>query len=205
MSTATAIYLATGNAHKVEEIADMLATSVAGVGVHSAKSLGGMPEVDETGETFVANARLKAEALLPLLPEGAYALADDSGLCVDALGGAPGVISARYSGLTATDADNNAKLLRELADVPTEQRTAQFVCVFCLLGKDGSEQVFEGACPGKMIDAPRGENGFGYDPLFVPDSYTRTFAELGAETKNRISHRARAVERLAAWLAANLG
>ncbi|MEM9226851.1 MAG: RdgB/HAM1 family non-canonical purine NTP pyrophosphatase [Verrucomicrobiota bacterium] len=202
MSTVTDIYLATGNAHKVEEIAAMLAATVPDARVHSAKALGGMPHVDETGDTFLANARLKAHALLPLLPEGTYALADDSGLCVDALDGAPGVISARYSGLNATDADNNAKLLRDLADIPTEQRTARFVCVFCLLAEDGSEQVFEGACPGRMIDAPRGVTGFGYDPLFVPEGYTDTFAELGAEIKNRLSHRARAVEKLTVWLRA---
>lgn len=195
------IYLATSNAHKVAEIATMLDAKGLTVSVHSAKAIGGMPPVEENGDTFEANARLKAEALLPQLPDGAFAMADDSGLCVDALDGAPGIYSARFSGSGATDADNNAKLLTELSGVPTEKRTAHFACVFVLLGKDGSEATFQGTCPGRIVEQPHGKAGFGYDPLFVPNGYGQTFAELGADVKNKISHRARAVEALARWLA----
>jgi XTP/dITP diphosphohydrolase len=200
MSEATTIYLATGNAHKVEEIAAMLAG--APVRVASAAEVGGMPAVDETGSTFAENARLKAAALVPQLPAGAWALADDSGLVVDILGGAPGILSARYAGPDATDDENNRRLMDELAMVPPARRSARFICCFVLLNAEGREYIFSGECPGRIINTRRGIGGFGYDPLFVPDGHEDTFAELGADVKNRLSHRARAVQSLLEWLSA---
>ncbi|MGE9292918.1 MAG: RdgB/HAM1 family non-canonical purine NTP pyrophosphatase [Puniceicoccales bacterium] len=203
MTQNTTIYLATGNAHKVEEIAAMLAASGLPVKVESAKALGGMPEVDENGKTFAANARLKAEALASKLPEGTWALADDSGLCVNILSGAPGILSARYAGIGSTDDDNNRRLMDELAMVPATRRAAKFVCCFVLLDRQGREHIFTGVCPGRIIQTRRGLGGFGYDPLFVPEGYEETFAQLGEEVKNSISHRARAVQALIEWLKSN--
>jgi XTP/dITP diphosphohydrolase len=146
-------------------------------------------------------------------------LADDSGLEVDALNGAPGVHSARFAGLekceNSPDADNNSRLLRLLKDVPPEDRTARFRCVIALVpvpedrienaspvcyANEWEARIFEGACKGRIIDAPRGDNGFGYDPLLVPDGFTQTFAELEAEVKNQLSHRARALGSLQHFL-----
>jgi XTP/dITP diphosphohydrolase len=200
MSEETTIYLATGNAHKVGEIAAMLAG--APVRVASAAEIGGMPAVDETGSTFAENARLKAAALVPQLPAGAWALADDSGLVVDILGGAPGILSARYAGPDATDDENNRRLMDELAMVPSSRRSARFICCFVLVNTEGREYIFSGECPGRIINTRRGIGGFGYDPLFVPDGHEETFAELGADVKNRLSHRAKAVQSLLEWLSA---
>jgi len=222
----TEIYLASGNAHKVEEISTMLAASGLRVKVHSAKVLGGMPEVDENGDTFAANAKLKAQALLPMAPVGSFVLADDSGLAVNALGGAPGIYSARYAERVApsgtnrhyeklsqqayarpwealsTDEKNNVTLLAELVGIDSDRRTAEFVCVFSLLGTDGTCETFAGVCLGSIVEEPRGDTGFGYDPYFVPVGFEQTFAELGAEVKNRLSHRSKAVQALATWLQA---
>ncbi|MCE5267265.1 MAG: RdgB/HAM1 family non-canonical purine NTP pyrophosphatase [Planctomycetaceae bacterium] len=149
-------------------------------------------EVAEDGESFAANARLKAAGYAKHLKQ--WVLADDSGLAVDALGGAPGVLSARYSGPDATDHSNNQLLLERLADVPLERRTAQFVCRIAVSDPAG-EIVAEsdGACHGRILFEPRGEAGFGYDPLFEIVEYHRTFAELGVPVKALLSHRARAV------------
>jgi XTP/dITP diphosphohydrolase len=149
---------------------------------------------EETGDTLLANARIKARAAAALtrLP----AIADDTGLEVDALKGAPGVHAARYAGPAASYADNVSKLLRELADVPTERRTARFRTVCVAAWPDGTEMSADGVLPGTITDAPRGTNGFGYDPVFVPKGETRTYAELSDEEKNAISHRARAVRML---------
>jgi XTP/dITP diphosphohydrolase len=149
---------------------------------------------DETGDTLLANARIKARAAVALtkLP----AIADDTGLEVDALNGAPGVHTARYAGPAATYADNVAKLLRELAGVPAEQRTARFRTVCVAAWPDGTEMSADGVLAGVITDAPRGTNGFGYDPVFVPKGETRTYAELTDDEKNAISHRARAVRLL---------
>ena len=146
---------------------------------------------EETGDTLLANARIKARAAAALtrLP----AIADDTGLEVDALGGAPGVHAARYAGPNASYADNVSKLLRELADVPTERRTARFRTVCFAAWPDGTEMSADGLLAGTITDAPRGANGFGYDPVFVPKGEARTYAELSDEEKNAISHRARAV------------
>lgn len=171
-------------------------------GLYSARMAGGMPWVDENGATFAENARLKATALFGQLPEGGWSMADDSGIVVDALGGAPGIHSARYAGIGATDAENTEKLLRELGRAGAfrpEQRTARFVCALVLIGPDRETQVFEGRCEGNIIDTPRGKHGFGYDPVFVPRGDTRTFAEIPSAEKNEISHRALALKALLQW------
>ncbi|MEO0796687.1 MAG: RdgB/HAM1 family non-canonical purine NTP pyrophosphatase [Verrucomicrobiota bacterium] len=199
MSHQPRIVVATGNAHKTEEIAAALARQGCAVTVVSARELGGMPEVDENGNTFEANARLKVEALQAKAGTSDWILADDSGLEVEVLDGAPGIYSARYAGPNATDADNNAKLLRELGCTPSPCRKARFVCTLVLLG-GGVDAVFNGVCAGRMLEQAAGNAGFGYDPLFVPDDYEQTFAELGSSVKDEISHRARACQQLAGWL-----
>lgn len=159
-----------------------------------------MPAVVEDAGTFVGNARKKARALHAKLPPGSWALADDSGVCVDALDGGPGVDSAYYAGPQGDPAANLAKLVTVMRDVPEARRGAHFTCVLLLIGPEGDEHVFEGQCPGRLRRDPRGGAGFGYDPLFVPEGYEQTYAELGDEVKNQISHRARAWEKLAEWL-----
>ncbi len=148
------------------------------------------PKVEENGSTFEENAVLKAKALVNRTK--LFALADDSGLEVDALGGEPGLLSARYAGERCSTADNNAKLLKKLAGVPFDRRTACFRCVAAFAGTDGTLLLSEGICSGHIASKPRGSRGFGYDPLFVPDGYEETIAELPPETKNQISHRGKA-------------
>ena len=152
----------------------------------------------ETGGTLLENARIKARAAVALT--GLPAIADDTGLEVDALHGAPGVHAAHFAGRDATYADNVAKLLRELQGVPSERRTARFRTVCVAAWPDGMEMSADGVLPGTITDAPRGTNGFGYDPVFVPKGETRTYAELSEAEKNAISHRARAVRVLARLL-----
>ncbi len=171
----------------------------------SARAVGGMPPVEEDTGTFLGNARKKALALRARLPAGAWALADDSGLCVDALDGAPGVESAYYAGPQGDGAANLRKLLATLRDVPDERRGAHFRCVLLLLGPDGEEHSFEGRCPGRLLREARGGAGFGYDPIFVPEGFTQSYAELGDDVKNRISHRARAWAELATWARQRIG
>ncbi|WOO41752.1 RdgB/HAM1 family non-canonical purine NTP pyrophosphatase [Rubellicoccus peritrichatus] len=192
------IYLASGNLHKLEEISAMLA-EVKSLTLRSVSELGGMPDVDENAPDFEGNARLKAQALQELVPDGSYVLADDSGLVVDALNGAPGVRSARYAGEHCSDADNNTKLLKALETLPASQRTAHFVCVFQLLGPE-IDKTFRGECHGAIDHQESGDAGFGYDPLFTPDGYKASFASLGQKVKSQISHRARAVEQLLQFL-----
>ena len=161
-----------------------------------------LPEVEEDGATFAENARKKALAFAAAY--GIPAIADDSGLCVDALGGAPGVRSARWSGeepLPDRDARNNAKLLRALRDVPAARRSATFHCALCLAFPDGRTHEVEGRWQGAIAFSPRGQNGFGYDPLFLLPSWGRTSAELAPEEKARHSHRARAMQAMRAVLA----
>ena len=196
------IFLATGNAHKLAEIRDMVAASGLGLTVDSARALGGMPAVDENAGTFEGNARLKAGALRARLPRGAWVLADDSGLEVDALGGAPGVYSSRYAGPGASDGENLEKLLRVLGELPPERRTARFHCVLVLQNGEGAEHVFHGACEGRITFAAAGRGGFGYDPAFQPEGFDRTFGQLGGEVKSRLSHRARALGALLDWVRA---
>ncbi len=194
------LIIATGNAHKVEEFSGLLAGL--GLRVDSAAVCGGMPPVEETGENFGANARLKAEALLLTAPPDAWVLADDSGLEVDFLRGAPGIYSARYAGPEATDRENVEKLLWTMRDVPASQRAARFRCVLCLARAGHEARFFDGTCEGRIADAPSGGAGFGYDPVFIPEGHGRSFGELGEAAKARLSHRARAVEVFRAWVAA---
>ncbi len=186
------IVLATRNEGKAREFLTLLEGHAARV-----ESLRAYAEIvlpPETGSTYRENAIAKALAVHAAL--GAPALGDDSGLEVDALGEAPGIRSARYAGPDANDRANNERLLRELRDVPPERRTARFWCALALVRGAGDVVVSEGVCEGRILDAPRGDGGFGYDPLFVPDGETLTFAELPWERKNAISHRARAVAAL---------
>lgn len=190
------LHLATNNAHKVVEIvraAELCGTSLR---FDSAKALGGMPEVDETGTTLLENARLKAQALHRQAFGMAWVCADDTGLFVDALDGAPGVHTARYAGPDCNPADNIVKLLSALEGLPAEKRTAQFRCCLLVLNPAGHEQVFEGVFKGRIATAKAGCGGFGYDPVFIPDGYDCTVAELPEEIKDRISHRALGVQAL---------
>jgi XTP/dITP diphosphohydrolase len=152
----------------------------------------GLPEIEEDGTTFVENALKKARIIAQLT--NCTTLADDSGLVVDALGGAPGVYSARFAGLDADDSDNNRRLLELMKDIEEDQRTARFICVIAVAAPTGLVKTVEGVCEGRIETAGRGEGGFGYDPLFVPEGFTKTFAELTEDEKNRISHRGRALQ-----------
>lgn len=180
------LLLATQNAHKLSELRAILAPL--GVAVLSPADVGGTPEVEETGTTFAANAILKATTVAKAT--GCRVVADDSGLEVAALAGAPGVYSARYA---PTDEARVAKLLANLAD--QTDRTARFVCVIAVADPDGAIGIAEGEVRGRIDHAPRGHNGFGYDPIFVPDGFTATFAELSAADKARVSHRGNALRR----------
>lgn len=194
------LFLATGNKHKVEELKAMIADSRLSVEALPASAIGGMPDVVEDQETFTGNALKKARALAALAPEGAWALADDSGLCVDALDGAPGVYSARYAGEGASDEENLQKLLREMSGLDASRRGAEFRCHLALVARSGEEHVFEGKCRGRIIEQRRGEGGFGYDPIFTPEGEERSFAELSEKEKAEISHRGDAMETFIAWL-----
>ncbi|HUT52613.1 MAG TPA: XTP/dITP diphosphatase [bacterium] len=185
------IVVATGNQGKLDEIAHALAGLP--VKLLSLAEFPGAPEVVEDGETFLENAVKKARATAAHAKK--HALADDSGLAVDALGGAPGVFSARFAGVGASDDMNNNKLLAALARTPAP-RTAQFVCVLCLASPAGDIITAEGRCPGEILDAPRGHHGFGYDPLFCYPPLGATFAEITREQKLQVSHRGRALAAL---------
>lgn len=195
------IYLASGNPHKAAELQELARLAGLPVAVRSARELGGMPEVTEDTGTFVGNARKKAQALRSRVAAGDWVLADDSGVCVDALEGAPGVESAYFAGPDGDSAANLRKLLQVMAGVPDGRRGAHFHCVL-LLATDTAEHVFEGICGGQILRAPRGSAGFGYDPIFLPDGFQLSYAELGDDVKNRISHRANAWGRFATWLVA---
>ena len=188
------VVIATNNAHKVEEIETAL--DFEGWEFKSLKDAGLVSDPDETGSTFLENARIKARAAHDIA--GTAVLADDSGLIVDALNGAPGVFSSRYSGIDGDDRANNVKLLQELGAVPYEQRTARFATVLVFIDENGSETVAEGFVEGHIGFAERGEHGFGYDPLFFPDIYNgdATMAELTQGQKNTISHRGNALREL---------
>jgi XTP/dITP diphosphohydrolase len=195
------IVLASRNPKKSLELARLLQDL--DVSVLGADRFPDVPDVVEDGATFVANARKKAVAFSRAL--GKLALGDDSGLEVDALGGAPGVKSHRFAGPSASDADNMRLLLERLRGVPEARRTARFRCAAVLVWPDGSSIEAEGSCEGVILDAPRGSGGFGYDPLFFSPVHGKTFAELPAEAKNATSHRARALARLCEHLAERLG
>ncbi|HEY1765242.1 MAG TPA: non-canonical purine NTP pyrophosphatase [Opitutaceae bacterium] len=196
------LYLASGNPHKAVEF-QVLADAVAPrVEIRSAAELGGMPPVVEDAGSFIGNAGKKLRTLKAVLPEGGWALADDSGLCVEELGGEPGVDSAYYAGPQADATANLAKLVATMRGVPEPRRRAEFVCVLALGGPGVDEIRFEGRCVGRLADAPRGTGGFGYDPLFIPDGFDVTLAQMSAAQKATLSHRGRAWARCAAWLAA---
>lgn len=219
LRTMTTLLIATRNAHKVGEIRAMLGGSFQ---LLTLKDFPEVPTVVEDAETFAGNARKKADSLANWLAARnsslkfqmstpAFVLADDSGLEVDALNGAPGVHSARFAALdksaNAPDADNNAKLLRLLKNIPLEKRTGRFRCVMALVEihapiSNVQTQIFDGTCAGRIQFAASGAQGFGYDPLFVPDGFSTSFAELGEEVKNKISHRAQALEQLKVFLKA---
>ena len=196
------IMIATGNMGKAKEFEKMFAK--AGYQIKTMKDFPELPEVQETGQTFEENARLKAETIANILQ--CPVLADDSGLTVDALGGMPGIYSARFAGEQKSDASNNAKLLHELTDVADENRTAQFHCTLVFVAPQKESLVVEGIWNGRIARIPRGENGFGYDPLFIVDGLEKTSAELTPEEKNAISHRGQAMKKLdglwQAWLEA---
>jgi len=192
------LVLASGNPGKLKEFGALLADS--GFEVVPQASLG-VDDVEETGLSFVENALLKARHAARA--SGLPALADDSGLCVGHLGGAPGLYSARYAGMHGDNAANNTKLLRALDGVPDERRGAFFICVLVLLrhAEDPAPLIAEGRWHGRVLHSPRGEGGFGYDPLFLPDDETASAAELAPGIKNRISHRGRALAELRQRLA----
>ncbi|MCC6697449.1 MAG: RdgB/HAM1 family non-canonical purine NTP pyrophosphatase [Candidatus Hydrogenedentes bacterium] len=190
------VAIATGNRHKLGEIRaflDGIPWIISGLGDH--------PEVEapeEDGNTFASNAFLKARYYSQRL--GMPCVADDSGISVDALGGAPGVLSARYAGPGCTDDDNNAKLLAALAHVPEESRGARFVCCAAYVDADGREHLETGTVEGRIAHAVHGGNGFGYDPLFIPEGHVHTFGELDPAVKAGMSHRSRAFRKIRAYL-----
>ena len=192
------LILATNNQNKLREIREMLADT--GIDVISQGEAGISLDVEETGTTFAENAAIKAKAIRQeAVARGmeCYVLADDSGLCVDSLNGAPGVYSHRWAGENATDADRIAKLLAALEHTPDAERTARFICNMFLIAPDGTEHLFEGKAEGVILHAARGENGFGYDPVFGYGE--SSFAELSADEKNTVSHRHNALMQVVAF------
>jgi XTP/dITP diphosphohydrolase len=207
------LVLATANQHKLEELARILAAAQIGVELAGLGEFPGAPDVAETGATFAENALLKARAVAQFT--GLPAVADDSGLCADALNGMPGVLSARWSGGHGDDEANLRLVLAQLADVPASRRGAHFACAAALVLPSGREHVSEGTVYGGLIREPRGTNGFGYDPIFVPDASELppgdaglgrlSTAEMAPGAKDAISHRGRALRTLAPVIAAALG
>ncbi|HYI59674.1 MAG TPA: RdgB/HAM1 family non-canonical purine NTP pyrophosphatase [Microlunatus sp.] len=187
----TEVVLATHNGKKLAELRRLVEAAGLPVVVLGLGDLPPYPEPAETETTFEGNALIKARAAVA--ETGRITLADDSGLAVDRLNGMPGVRSARWAGSGSGDVANNDLLLRQLDDVPDPHRTAHFICAMALVSPDGREVVRHGVVDGRLLTAPRGENGFGYDPLFVPDGYEQTTAELDPSVKDAISHRGRAV------------
>lgn len=184
----TELVLASGNKGKLAEFQRLL--EGLDVQIHSMKEYPEIGEIVEDGSTFAENALIKARAVCKAT--GKPAMADDSGLAVDALDGAPGIYSARFAGEQRSDADNNAKVLQLLEGVEDSKRTARFFCVIAIVLPDGREYTVEGTCEGTILHALQGEGGFGYDPLFYVESLDKTFAELTMEEKNHISHRGHA-------------
>ena len=193
------IYLASGNSHKLNELQVALDQVGLSVRVSGPEQIGGMPDVEETGSTFEANALLKANGLWKVGPRDDWFLADDSGIEIDALGGRPGIISARYAGEDCDDEANNEKVIKEMKEVPNPERTCRFRCVLALVGQ-GLEETFDGACEGFLLREKIGSGGFGYDPLFLPHESKSTFAEISLAEKSKISHRAHALSKLIDWL-----
>ena len=192
--------LASRNKKKIRELTDILSRHLPDVRILSLDDVGHEGDIEENGETYEENALIKARTALAAGNHRYAAIADDSGLSVDALDGAPGVYSARYAGEHGDDAANNARLLQNLAHIPPTERTARFVCTVACLFPDGREIIVRGETEGLIIDDARGEGGFGYDPYFYYPPFDKTFAELTSEEKNQISHRGKAIERLAETL-----
>jgi XTP/dITP diphosphohydrolase len=201
--SAPRLVLATANQHKLIELTRILAAGHVDVDLCGLADFPGAPDVQETGSTFAENALLKARAIAEFT--GLPAVADDSGLCVDALNGMPGVLSARWSGRHGDDAANLRLVLAQVSDVPDERRGAQFVCAAALVLPGGREHVSEGILRGSLVREPRGLNGFGYDPIFQPDNSALTTAEMDPADKDKISHRGKALRGLAPVIAALLG
>ena len=198
------IVLATANTHKVIEFQRILNELIPGLVLVKATDFPGVPDIEETGSTFAENALIKAKAINEFtnLP----ALADDSGLVVDALNGAPGVFSARYAGIKANDKANVLKLLSEIKDIEQSLLSARFECAIALVDKSQNlKLVVDGQMPGQVIKEIRGENGFGYDPIFVPQGLTKTSAELTDVEKDQISHRGLALRKMSVILKQLLG
>ena len=184
------VVLATRNQHKVAELRRILASAHLDVELVGTDEFPDLPDVPETGSTFAANALLKAHDVARRT--GCIAIADDSGLCVDALNGMPGILSARWAGSHGDDVANLTLLLNQIVDVPPQRRGAAFHCAAAVATPEGDERVVEGVLAGSLTDAPRGESGFGYDPIFVPTGYVVTTAELTPQEKDAISHRGQA-------------
>ena len=191
------LLIASKNVGKIKEFKQLLADLP--IILHSANEFEEIPEPEETGKTFADNAILKAQYYAE--KTGLIALADDSGLAVDALNGAPGVFSARYAGVDATNAERIGKLLSEVSNTPIEKRSARFVCAIAIITQTGKIlNLVEATCEGKIAFQPSGTNGFGYDPIFVPDGFSQSFGELSDEIKHKISHRGRAIEKIIEFL-----
>jgi XTP/dITP diphosphohydrolase len=197
------LLLATRNPGKLAELQRLLGSAVPGVAVVGLRDVPDYPEAPETGATFAENALLKAREAVRYT--GLPAVADDSGLTVDALNGMPGVLSARWSGRHGDDPANTALLLGQLADVPDERRGAAFVCAAAVVTPEGAERVLERSWRGQVVREGRGSNGFGYDPVFLPDGLERTAAELTAAEKDALSHRGQAFAALVPLVAELLG
>lgn len=191
------IVLATRNMHKVREIRDIL-RAIESLDIVSLMNFPDYVPPEETGKTFIENAELKATHAAKALNR--WVLADDSGLVVPAANGEPGVNSRRYAGEDPTDRDNNAKLLERMRELTGIQRSAFYECAVCVSGPDGTKKTASGYCEGVIIEEPRGRNGFGYDPLFLKHDHQKTFGELAEDTKNRISHRRKALDKISLFL-----
>lgn len=203
MADSRRVVLATRNRHKLVELSRILAEAGLSVDLVDLEDFPDVPDVAETGTTFEENALLKARAAAAAT--GLPAVADDSGLCVDVLGGMPGVLSARWCGHHGDDAANLQLVLDQIAELPDTVRAARFVCAAALAMPDGRVELAEGVLEGTLARAPRGSNGFGYDPIFVPEGLGRTTAELSPAEKDAISHRGRAFRELAPAVARLLG
>ena len=201
MTRLTRLVVATGNAHKTAEIRRILGDLV-GL-VEDLSMYPEIGEIEETGKTFEENASIKALTVSRFLGDRVWVLSDDSGLEVDALGGKPGVYSARYAGSGASDAENRAKLLEAIQkiDPVAQSLTARFRCVMVLARGAEKISVFDGSVEGVIAETEKGEQGFGYDSIFMPDGYGETFGELSSEVKNKMSHRGRALEQFKQWIA----
>jgi len=196
MTAPTTLLVATRNTHKTSEIQAMLGNSYQVLDLTS----GEFPEVAETGTTFIENATIKAVEISKLID--GIVLSDDSGLEVDALNGEPGVYSARYAGTDGDNEANNNKLMTEMAKLPVNiEKSARFRCVMVVAENGKSLANFDGAVEGSIVPELTGDKGFGYDPLFIPNGYDKTFAQLGDEIKNTLSHRAEALKQVISWLA----